>query len=193
MASQPYEWTSAKIEERLVSFKDWLAKAGAELLASTNEWEVLRFRDGDTTSIVYKNAKGRATFTGTALDAWNAYKTGAKWRCAVRRTKREHKNARDRSMVTIRKRDGDLCFFCAQLVAEDEESVEHLVDLTYGGPNHISNKFLAHIDCNNAAVGLSAPEKIARYAAARMPKEVRTHRVLPRAPAPTDETTPPWN
>lgn len=191
MASQPYEWTAAKIEERLASFQGWLTMAGAELLTSTNQWEVLRFRDGDTTSIIYKNAKGRATFTGTALDAWNAYKAGAKWRTAAPKTKREHKNARDRSMVTIRKRDGDDCFFCAKFVKDDEESIEHLVDLTYGGPNHLANKFLAHIDCNNAAIGLSVTEKIARYCAARQPKEVRTHRAVTRE-AIDEPYDPPW-
>lgn len=60
----------------------------------------------------------------------------------------------------LRTRDGDLCFFCQRTVSQDNESAEHLVPVTHGGPNHISNLFLAHKGCNGQAGHLSAPEKI---------------------------------
>jgi 5-methylcytosine-specific restriction endonuclease McrA len=39
-------------------------------------------------------------------------------------------------------------------------TIEHLVPVAHGGPNHLSNCFLAHKRCNAAAGTLSAAEKV---------------------------------
>jgi 5-methylcytosine-specific restriction endonuclease McrA len=65
-------------------------------------------------------------------------------------------------------RDGAGCFFCGRRVSAPDEdcppgyepSVEHLVAIMHGGPNHISNTYLAHARCNNIAGNVSAVEKI---------------------------------
>lgn len=172
------EWNANQLRAKQEFFTNWLTANGAEVLTPTNEWELMRFKDGGVTSVVYFNKHDRVTFTGSARAAWEAYKTGRPWRSATPKAKRQNKKARDKYVETIRQRDGDACFFCAQPVSEETESVEHLVAITHGGPNHISNMFLAHRLCNEMAAHLSVTEKIARYHAART-----------NQPAPT---TPPW-
>ena len=165
--SADHNWTAQQVQVRLEVFKVWLSKAGAEVLQPTNMWEVARFRDGSDTSIIYKNARDGVTFTGTSLAAWNAFKSGRPWRADVPRVKRKNGKARAQFVLTIRERDGDECFFCARPVSEDEESVEHLIEVTNGGTNHLSNLCLAHTKCNQDAAGLSLAEKIKAYSAAR--------------------------
>lgn len=142
-------------------FKLWLSEHGAEVLEPTNEWELIRFRTGKGTSVIYrkKDLNAGCSIIGEGLTAWREFqKPHSSWR-AIPRTKRIlGKSAVDCN--TLRKRDGHNCFFCNRIVDYSDESVEHLVAITHGGPQHISNKYLAHVECNKAAGHLSAVEKI---------------------------------
>ena len=143
---------------RVRNFKNWLSSNGAQILQVTNEYEVLRFKAGDKTSVIYKNESGRKlSFTGQSLEAYEAFTENKSWR-AIDKTKR---TGRKPSVTTrtILARDGDLCFFCQEKLGDDI-TLEHLVAVTHGGPHHISNQFLAHVDCNRKAGHLSAVEKI---------------------------------
>lgn len=51
---------------RLDDLRAALTGAGADFLAATNEWEVIRYRISGKTGIVYRNAKGKATPSGAA-------------------------------------------------------------------------------------------------------------------------------
>ncbi len=147
----------AQIHKKVAKFEAFLSANGAQVLHPTNQWEVVRFIAGGETSIVYTNKRGDLSFIGHALGAWEAFRHGKPWRvdpknkAALRSTP---------MIVTIRARDGDDCFFCALPVAMEDESAEHLVPRAHGGPNHVSNLFLAHRECNIRAGHLSAPEKI---------------------------------
>lgn len=141
----------------LAKFVAWLCANGAERLPVTNEWEVLRYRAGRETCVVYRNSRGRLTWPNSTAMAWHAYKSGQSWR-AIPRGKRPKKKAA--LFDAVRRRDGDLCFFCYCSVGEADETLEHLVPITHGGPSHLSNLFLAHQECNAKAGHLSAPEKI---------------------------------
>ena len=144
-------------------FIAFLQANGAQVLEPTNEWEVVRFVAGDETSIVYKNKRGEHAFTGVAAAALEAFKTNAPWRAMPKTGKKKKSPAR---LQAIRARDGGYCFFCQKLVSVEDESEEHLVAVTHGGPNHISNLFLAHRTCNANAGHLSAAEKIKMHVAA---------------------------
>lgn len=146
----------AKLKLKLENFRTWLSDNGAEILEPTNEWEVLRFRGTNGTSVIYTNKSGNLKFQNESLDAWCAFTTASAWR-AIPKIKRKPNSSQ---LHTIRQRDGDLCFYCQLIVEEKDESVEHLVSLTHGGPNHISNLFLTHRKCNAAAGNLSATAKI---------------------------------
>lgn len=149
-------WTRKQIEGRRAKFLEWLVARGAQVLHPTNEWELVRFDCATGVAIIYANAKGGTTFTGQALAAWNAFKSGTSWSAGVRgrRTKTGP------LIRTLLDRDGDRCFYCHAPTSDDDRSVEHLVSVAHGGPNHISNLVLAHRACNERAGHLSAMEKV---------------------------------
>jgi len=157
--------------KKLPGFLSFLKAAGAEVLQTTNEWELLRFRTGSKTSIVYRNAKGHVTFTQESEKAWGAYVNQHAWKPAlptVNGTKQPRPKKASPVIRTVRERDGDLCFFCRLHVTEEAASLEHLVPHGHGGPSHISNLFLAHKVCNSRAGHLSATEKIKLHVAAEL-------------------------
>jgi hypothetical protein len=181
--------TRVQYEKRRLKFEAWLAERGAEMLTPTNEWEVLRFRTEVGTSIIYTNKYGMLTWMGQSAEAFFAYLQNSPWR-AVPKEQRRYKSSP--ACQALRKRDGGACFFCHLPVAVEDESVEHLVNLTHGGPDHIVNMALAHRDCNRAAGHLSLMEKIQM----RESNLVRlyTPGTLPNlALQAIVETTPPWD
>jgi len=190
--------------KRQEAFEAWLAARGAEVLAPTNEWEMLRFRTDRGVSIIYRKANGTLTMTGEAKPAYDGFRSpnGANggWRGAERSARRSKSSPTCRA---LRQRDGDACFYCHREVAPEDESVEHLVALTHGGPDHIANMVLAHArPCNAEAGHLSVMEKIRLREKAAALIFYSTPPGFDLQPAsavqfawdspPADETTPPW-
>lgn len=145
-----------KVEGARPKFIEWLVARGAQVLRPTNEWELVRFDCASGVAIVYGNSKGGTTFTGEALKAWEAFKSNGTWSAGAR-TRRVKLSPVVRTLL---ERDGDRCFYCFGHTSDADRSVEHLVPVAHGGPNHISNLVLAHGACNQRAGHLSAMEKI---------------------------------
>jgi 5-methylcytosine-specific restriction endonuclease McrA len=145
-----------QFEERRERFEAWITARGAEILTPTNEWELCRFRTEQATVIAYTNKHGKLSWHPTN-EAYIAFLRNASWR-AGDATKRRSKSSP--TCQALRQRDGDACFFCHLPVAIEDESPEHLVALTHGGPDHIANMALAHRDCNREAGHLPLMEKI---------------------------------
>lgn len=145
-------------------FKIFIVARGGELLVETSQWEVVRFKGGGVTSIIYVNKLGIRTFTGGAATAWQAFKKGdPDFRIPVTKTGFVSAKSRRNPPVieTLIARDGDECFYCGVAFTEEvPRTREHLIAQAHGGPNHISNQFLACARCNSDAGHLSGPEKI---------------------------------
>lgn len=164
--------TLAKLRPRLDALRAWLTERGVGMIDTTNEWEVLRFKTATGTAVIYRNKHDQLTYSGDSRAAVTAFVCNASWRAgpATKRVKRG--TGRNPVFMTLRRRDGNLCFYCQQTVSEKPpapgmaESIEHLVAVTHGGPNHISNFVLAHRDCNTGAGYLSAMQKVKRHVAA---------------------------
>jgi hypothetical protein len=139
------------------AFSAAITAAGGEVLATTNPYEVMRFRTKHGVGVVYVNAKGARTWNEEALRAQSHLKANEGSLAPVKVFGRRSATA---EVPRILERDGLNCFFCGLKLGSDI-TVEHLVARAHGGPNHISNLFLAHKDCNLRAGHLSAPEKIA--------------------------------
>lgn len=151
---------SKTITKRKDNFRQWLTARGAEVLEPTSEWELMRFRAGDETSVIYRNKSEQVNFTGGSLEAWEAYRNNMKWRAAPKTTrKRRTRKTRTPIIISLFKRDGNLCFFCQKELGHDFTR-EHLVSITHGGPDNTYNMVLAHSQCNNDVGHLSAAEKI---------------------------------
>lgn len=143
-------------KDRLGRFSHWLGERGAQVQTVTSEWELLRFKANTKTSIVYRNAAGVLTFTGEAENAWKSYLSAGGWR-GCDSTKRSKKTSTEvRSLLA---RDGECCFLCGHALGADI-TVEHLVAVAHGGPNHLSNKALMHRACNERVNHLSVVEKV---------------------------------
>lgn len=137
------------------SFKARLRAAGAEILAPTNPYEILRFRCSKGVGVVYRGKRGE-TWNCEALSAREHLEAGLGSLAPVAVKGRRRDKA---TVAALLDRDGGGCFFCARYLADDI-TVEHLVAICHGGPNHISNLFLAHAACNQGAGHLSGAEKV---------------------------------
>jgi hypothetical protein len=149
--------TLSQLTKRREKFEGFLTARGAQILQPTNEWEVLRFKTHKGVHVIYRNSKGNITFTGDSFDAWQAFIHGLSWTGAVA-TKREKKDIP--LVATLLARDGNNCFFCGLDMDPADRTIEHLVPVAHGGPNHLSNLVLAHRACNSNAGHLSVMDKI---------------------------------
>lgn len=153
--------TTSQLEKKLPAFKEFLTARGAEVLAPTSEWEVVRFRAAGVVAVVYRKATDQLTYQGVARKALDAFVSQGAWTAGVA-TPRKKTNAVKRSAVVnaLLERDGDCCFLCRKPLGDDITE-EHLVPVSSGGPNHIANKVLAHEACNLRMGHLSVMKKIA--------------------------------
>jgi hypothetical protein len=137
-------------------FTERLMAAGAEILGPTNPYEVMRFRTVYGVGVVYRGRKGE-TWNAEAVAARDHIETSKKGSLSPVAIKGRRTDGGTVQALLIR--DGDECFFCGDPL-EGDITVEHLVAVAHGGPNHISNLFLAHAACNQKAGHLAAPHKV---------------------------------
>ncbi|MEX2964579.1 HNH endonuclease [Microbulbifer sp. TYP-18] len=149
---------SNKLSERRINkFTKWLAAQGAEMLPTTNEYEVLRFRCSLGVGVIYRTKQGKHSVSGPLVtEALNAYSKGRKWAGKGKSTKRTYCSRRKQQLLN---RDGNECFYCGQPLGSDVTE-EHLVALNQGGPNRLENLVLAHKPCNLKAGNLPVMEKV---------------------------------
>lgn len=143
--------------KKLKAFKEFLEKAGSEILEPTNEWELIRFKANNEIGIVYQNKFGvPSSFVMQAKTAWEAFTEGKPY-SAVTAVNRKRKSVLLRSIL---KRDGDCCFYCGLIMKSGSETIEHIFSINQGGTNHMSNLALAHEECNKKASSLPVVKKI---------------------------------
>lgn len=147
-------------DRKLVAFAGFLSASGAQVFKSRlNRYEVLRFKTGVDTAAIYRDRRGWLKFAGCAGVAWRAFASNSPWRADARP---DGIDDRETVVAELLGRDGHRCFYCDGIMPRGYETIEHLVAAAHGGPNHLSNLFLAHRRCNETAGTLSAPEKIER-------------------------------
>lgn len=144
-------------------FKKWLVSQGVEILLPTNEWEVLRFKCGSSIGLAHCSAKSNGHISAAnsrVKAAWKAWKDGNPLPLAGK-PKAKKRTKRDQVSAALADRDGDTCWYCGHgWDIEHRQTVEHLVPIAHGGPNHMSNLVLACGGCNARAGHLSVAEKV---------------------------------
>lgn len=149
-----------EFEKRKTLFLAFLTARGAEVLKTTNPYEMLRFRAGSETSVIYRNDRDEyLAFTGLSKAAWDAFRNGNKWEFTVA-APRPQVRKKHRLVVALLERDGKACFYCGQEMPSFEETLEHMVPAAHGGDAHLSNLVLACSGCNGKAGHLSVMEKV---------------------------------
>lgn len=135
-------------------FKTYVAKAGADILEPTNQYELLRFMSREGIGIVYEGKRG-ITFTGAALTAYQFFDNGKQYVAS----KNYQRWERPTVVAALLERDGGDCFYCGKEMADDI-TVEHILAKAHGGPDSEENLCLAHERCNKDMGSLSVVEKI---------------------------------
>ncbi len=138
------------------AFKAWLLKAGAEVLAPTNQYEVVRFRARGSVHVVYYGKRG-LTMGPFAEECYDAFMAGGHMDMGLKGTQRGHGAKYRHALI---ERDGRGCFYCFEPMSDEDASVEHLVSLHKGGPNHMDNMVLAHRACNGRVGNLPLVSKL---------------------------------
>lgn len=145
-------------------FIEWLQRQGAEVLAPTNPYEVARFRARGGVHVVYEGRRG-INANGFAEECLEAFRKHQNIDMGITQKPR---TPMARVKVALVQRDGKLCFFCGAEMPESDMTVEHLVSIHKGGPNHMDNLALAHERCNRTAANFPLVEKIRMHVAARI-------------------------
>ena len=138
------------------AFKDWLRRNGAEVLAPTNAYELLRFRAKGAVHVVYAGRRGIST-TDFVKDCYRAYEKNLKWDMGMTATPR---TIGLKYRAALLERDGRGCFYCGQQMPNEDMTVEHLIPLDKRGPDHEGNMALAPRACNRKADNLPLAKKI---------------------------------
>lgn len=141
---------------KIEPFKDWLRRQGAEILAPTNAYEVLRFRAKGAVHVVYTGRRG-LSIPEFVKDCYRAFEKNLKWDMGITATPRTQATQRK---VALLARDGRECFYCGHNMPNEDMTVEHLIPLDKRGPDHEGNMALAHAACNRKAANLPLTKKI---------------------------------
>ncbi len=139
-------------------FKNWLTTNGAELLQPTNPYELVRFIAQGGTHIVYTKKNGSITVSGFAKQCLTAWQSGKNLDMGFTKTKR--KSSYSKYKAPLLSRDGNKCFYCGEEMDQDDMSVEHLISISHGGLNKLTNMALTHEDCNQKAGSKPLVEKL---------------------------------
>lgn len=147
-------------------FKSWLENRGAEILPNTSEYEVLRFK-GLEVGVLYGSGKVNSGYTAHAI---NCYKSNSTWngspiKVAGRQNYKKKK-------IKLIDRDGTDCWLCGKAMGEDL-TVEHLISLTQGGTNKLSNMVLVHFACNNDLGNMPLNQKVKMAIQKRIKKAIQ--------------------
>lgn len=135
-------------------FTNWLTDRGAEILPLTNDYELLRFK-GRETGILYKSGKTGNAYTIHTIEC---YKNNKKWWGKPIQVGRKQNYQKEKQ--NILKRDGRACFYCGKLMISKDITLEHLIPLSMGGKNELSNMVLCHEDCNNEVGNMPVYKKV---------------------------------
>ncbi len=140
-------------KDQIEKFKKWLVCRGVEIMPTTNEYESLRFK-GREVGVLYKSGKTNNAFTAMAITCFIRNK---KWDGAPINIGRKQSYKSEKAKLL--NRDGSDCFYC-DLPMNDDITLEHLIALSSGGKNALSNMVLCHEACNLKMNNLPISEKV---------------------------------
>lgn len=134
-------------------FSKWLTKMGAEILPNTNEYEALRFK-GREVGVLYKSGKVSNNYTSEAI---RCFHLNTKWNGRPVNVGRKPGYKKEKAQLL--KRDGSNCFLCGKPLGDDI-TLEHLIALSCGGKNNLSNMVLMHEACNQEVDNIPISKKV---------------------------------
>lgn len=147
-------------EKEIAKFKEWLINnACLEEVLTTSQWEVFRFKYEKGVLVLYKNSTGKYSVNNDDVHAaFECYKDRKRFPWKAKPAQR---NRQTQYKKSVRKRDGNDCFYCGiDIENEEDMTLEHLLSLSRGGKNRLENMAGAHKKCNELAGNMSVVEKV---------------------------------
>ncbi len=141
-------------------FKKFLVNCGGQLLHETNEYEVIRVQTDKGVEILYKQKSGLLTWPKELVSAYMAYKSGGKVRWRGSRRRKVNRKRGPVLLQTLFQRDGKQCWFCTKPLTAQDATIEHLLNVSNGGNNHVNNLTVACSPCNQKARNMCITEKV---------------------------------
>lgn len=143
-------------------FKKFLINCGGQILHETNEYEVIRVDTDKGVQILYRKQSGLLTWPDELVKAYMAYRSGGKVKWKASKRKKVNRKRGPVLQQTLEKRDGPDCWFCGlAFKPAEKKTIEHLLNVSNGGNNHINNLALAHEKCNQMARNMGITDKVA--------------------------------
>ena len=135
-------------------FVEWLERYyGCKILDPTNKYEIIRWK-GSETGIIYNTGSVNSPYAAYAVEC---FLNGASWNGGSKNLNR--RSISDRNREIIESETNGLCFICGKKM-NDDVTVEHIVELSRGGSNDITNLTFAHQSCNYGLMNMDIKEKI---------------------------------
>ena len=126
----------------------------------TNEYEVMRVQCDSGVEILYRKQSGLLTWPKELVKAYMAYKSGGKLRWRATRKKKVNRKRGTVLVQTLFERDGYECWFCKSTLTFQNATIEHLLNVSNGGNNHINNLTVACNACNQRARNMGITDKV---------------------------------
>ncbi len=141
-------------------FKKFLVNCGGQLLHETNEYEVIRLQCDNGVEILYRKSSGILTWPKELVKAYIAYKSGGKVKWRATRKRKVNRKRGPVLLQTLFARDGHECWFCARELGAHDATIEHLLNVSNGGNNHVNNLTIACNPCNQKARNMCITDKV---------------------------------
>lgn len=143
----------------IAKFAKWLTSCGAEVIATTSEWELLRVKMKGDTHVAYRDKRGVQSWPDALSKVYKLRSCGHQPQLA--NPVKQLRGNRKARINELARRDGWGCWYCRAELNEDTATVEEICARQIGGPVHVGNQCLACPDCNRSAGNLSVVEKVA--------------------------------
>ncbi len=141
-------------------FKKFLVNCGGQLLHETNEYEVIRLQCDGGVEILYRKQSGLLTWSKELVKAYMAYRSGGRVKWRATRKKKVNRKRGPVLLQTLFQRDGKRCWFCIKPLDAESATIEHLLNVSNGGNNHINNLAVACSPCNQKARNMGITHKV---------------------------------
>jgi hypothetical protein len=141
-------------------FKKFIVNCGGQLMHETNEYEVMRVQCDSGVEILYRKQSGLLNWPKELVKAYMAYKSGGKVRWRATRKRKVNRKRGTVLVQTLFARDGEQCWFCQGLLTFKTATIEHLLNVSNGGNNHINNLTVACNACNQRARNMGITDKV---------------------------------
>lgn len=138
----------------LSAFGMWLTERGAEILAPRADYEAFVFRYSSGLAVIYAKRDRPSYANPNAMTALRAYWAGEAWRAQKVDQRQRISKSRRRAVF---ERDQASCVYCD---STDNLTIDHVVAITAGGTDHVSNLVTCCRPCNELFGAMPAGVKI---------------------------------